>query len=232
MLRSQATGPREQWTLQYLCAMALEELLQIFLASSPESDRAVFMQKIYHPIRRLEAGGDAIVSFLKSENEGKFSLDHLIQISCAFCIQAQAADALRKEPLARSYLMDAYLYLGMAKTGATSSAQVELLRAAVAKDALSTHARQSASVNADPWDKAKGEAMKLIRERASAGERWATPSEAARAVAAEVEKFLTQQSQRRFQSSKQRNVTVATWLRKMPEAAELFASLAKGRGKS
>lgn len=154
MLRPHASGPREQWTPQYLCALALEELLHVFLVCSPESDGAVFMQKIYHPIRRQEAGGDAMVGFLKSQSEGKFGLAHLIQISCAYCIQVQAADALQEEPLARSYLMDAYLYLGMAKTGATSSAQVELLRAAVAKDALSTNARLSASVNADPWDKA------------------------------------------------------------------------------
>lgn len=82
------------------------------------------------------------------------------------------------------------------------------------------------------YEKAKAEAMRLIREQAEAGERWATPSEAARGIAAEVEKFLTQQSQRRFQSSKQRNVTIANWLRKMPEATELFASLTRGTGKS
>ena len=231
MLSSHTTPPREEWTLQYLCGAALEELLQIFLASSPELDREVFMQKIYYPLRTMEAGGDAIVSLVKRKFEGQFHLSHLIQISCAFCIQAQAADALHDEPLARSYLMDAYLYLGMAKTGATSSAQVERLRADVARDALSNHARQSAAANADPWVKAKGEAMKLIRKRASAGERWATPSEAAWVIAPEVDKFLTQHSQRRFQSSKQRNVTIATWLRKMPEAAELFASKSRGGGK-
>ena len=127
--------------------------------------------------------------------------------------------------------MDAYLYLGMAKTGATSSAQVERLRADVARDALSTHARQSAAANADPWGKAKCEAMKLIRKRVSAGERWATSSEAARAIAPEVDKFLTQHSPKRFQSSTQRNITIAKWLRKMPEAAELFASKSRGGGK-
>jgi hypothetical protein len=211
--------------------VALEELLQIFLASSPELDREVFMQKIYYPLRTTQAGGDAIVSLVKRKLEGKFGLSHLIQISCAFCIQAQAADTRREGPLARSYLMDAYLYLGMAKTGATSSAQVERLRDEVARDTLSTHARQSAATNTDPWGKAKDEAMKLIRERASVGESWATPSEAARAIALEVDNFLTQHSSKRFQSSKQRNITIAKWLRKMPEAAELFVSKSRGGGK-
>lgn len=228
MLRSHTTPPREAWTLQYLCGVALEELLQIFLASSPELDREVFMQKIYYPLRTMEAGGDAIVGLVKRKFEGKFDLFHLIQISCAFCIQAQAADALREGPLARSYLMDAYLYLGMAKTSATSSAQVERLRVDVARYTRSTHARQSAAANADPWGKAKDEAMKLIRKRASAGERWATPSEAARAIDPEVDNFLKQHSTKRFQSSRQRNVTIAKWLRKMPEAAELFASKSRG----
>lgn len=228
MLRSQTTLTREEWTLQYLCGVALEELLQIFLASSPELDKAVFMQKIYYPLRTMQADGDAIVSIVKRRFEGKFGLSHLIQISCAFCIQAQAADARREGPLARSYLMDAYLYLGMAKTGATSSAQVERLRVEVARDTLSTLARQSAATNTDPWGKAKDEAMKLIRKRASFGESWATPSEAARAIALEVDNFLTQHSPKRFQSSKQRNVTIAKWLRKMPEAAELFVSKSRG----
>lgn len=231
MLRSHTTPPREEWTLQYLCGSALEELLQICSASSPEFDREVFMQKIYYPLRKMEVGGDALVRLVKRKFDGKFNLFHLIQISCAFCIQAQAADALRDEPLARSYLMDAYLYLGMAKTGATSNAQVERLRADVARDSLSTHARQSAAANADPWGKAKCEAMKLIRKRVSAGERWSTSSEAARAIAPDVDKFLTQHSQKRFQSLTQRNVTIAKWLRKMPEAAELFASKSRG-GKS
>lgn len=186
------------------------------------------MQKIYYPLRTMQAGGDAIVSLVKRKFEGKFGLFHLIQISCAFCIQARAADALSEGPLARSYLMDAYLYLGMAKTGATSSAQVERLRVEVAKDTLTTHARQSAAANVDPWGKAKDEAMKLIRKRAFAGERWETPSEAARAIAPEVDNFLMQHSAKRFQSSKQRNVTIAKWLRTMPEAAELFASKSRG----
>lgn len=231
MLRPHTTLPREEWTLQYLCGVALEELLQIFLASSPELDEEVFMQKIYYPLRTMQAGGDAIVSLVKRKFEGKFGLFHLIQISCAFCIQARAADALSEGPLARSYLMDAYLYLGMAKTGASSSAQVERLRVEVAKDTLSTHARQSAAANAGPWGKAKDEAMKLIRKRAFAGERWETPSEAARAIAPEVDNFLTQHSPKRFQSSQQRNVTIAKWLRTMPEAAELFASKSRGGGK-
>ena len=231
MLRPHTTLPREEWTLQYLCGVALEELLQIFLASSPELDEEVFMQKIYYPLRTMQVGGDAIVSLVKRKFEGKFSLFHLIQIACAFCIQAQAADAVREGALARSYLMDAYLYLGMAKTGATSISQVERLRDEVARDTLSTHARQSAAANADPWGKAKDEAIKLIRKRAFAGERWATPSEAARAIAPEVNNFLTQHSPKRFQSSKQGNVTIAKWLTKMPEAAELFVSKSTGGGK-
>ena len=128
--------------------------------------------------------------------------------------------------------MDAYLYLGMAKTCATSSAQVERLRVEVARDTLSTHARQSVAANTDPWSKAKDEAMKLIRKRASVGESWATPTEAARAIAPEVDSFLRQHSLKRFQSSQQQNVTIANWLRKMPEAAELFVSKSRGGGKS
>lgn len=227
MLRPNATGAREQWTPKYLSGLALEELLQILQACAPGVDREVFKQKIYLPMCRAGVDGDVTAHTLRSENEGKLNLAHLLQISCAYCIQALAADAEDKQQLARSYLMDAFLYLGMAKTGMSSEPQVKLLQDAVAKDALTTNARRSVSASIAPMHRAEAEARRLILERARAGDRWATPSEAAKAIADEVEQFLTRETPRRFLTRKGRNETIARWLRKMPEAPELFASCCK-----
>lgn len=221
--------PRERRTPQYLCASVLEELVQIFLHCSPESDREIFMQRIYQPTRLENPGGDTMVKFWKDQNEGKLHLVHLIQISCAYCVQA--ANLMNKPPLARSYLMDAHLYLGMARAGMTSAPQVAHLRAAIAKEALKANALSSVSISVDPWRKTKAEACRLIRELAQDDRRWATPSEAARAIAEQVEKFLTALApQKRFQGQQQRDVKIAGWLRDMPEAAELFTSHTKSTG--
>lgn len=226
MMRPHAIVPREERTPQYLCASVLEELIEVFLFCSPESDRDLFMQNIYHPTRRENAGGDAMVKFWKDKNEGKLHLSHLIQISCAYCVQA--ANAMDKQDLAKSYLMDAHLYLGMARAGMTSNPQVADLRDFVAKEALAANARHSVSVSVDPWRKTKEEAMRLIRESAKAGCQWTTPSEAAKTVAEDVEKFLsTLEPRKRFQGRQQRDVKIGQWLREMPEAFELFTSLRK-----
>lgn len=184
------------------------------------------MEKIFHPTRNANSGGDAMVRFWKSQNRGKLHLVHLIQISCSYCIQA--ADAKGKQNLVKSYLMDAHLYLGMAKAGMTSGPQVEHLRNIVAKEALEINARRSATVNVTPWRNAKAEAIRLIRVLAGNGNHWATPSEAARVISGEVEKFLaTQEPRKRFQGPNQRDLKIANWLREMPEASQLFDSLDK-----
>lgn len=219
--------PRGERTTEYLCNLVIKELVQIFLSSSPELSKEMFMQNIYYPARSENAGGDTMLKFFKDQNEGKLNVAYLIQISCAYCVQAQAANAINKQHLAKSYLMDANLYLGMASASMTSNPQVAQLREFVGKDARSTNARHSVSVSVDPWHKTKDEAMRLIRESAKAGDRWATPSEAATTIAEDVEKFLsTLTPRKRFQET-QRDITIAKWLSAMPESFELFASLRK-----
>lgn len=222
----QASVPRQQRTLPYLHAAVLEDLIGVFCFGGPELDRNVFMKTIYYPTRARSASGDAMVRFWKRQNAGKLHLVHLIQVSCAYCVQVE--NAMDNLSLARSYLMDAHLYLGMARAGITSAPQVDHLRDAVAKEALTANARHSVSVSVEPWHKTKAEATRLIRVLADRGESWATPAEAARAIAEEVEKFLATLSPRkRFQGPQQRDRKVAKWLREMPEACQLFASLRK-----
>jgi hypothetical protein len=226
MMRAQNAVPRERRTPEYQTNDVLKELLHVFLACVPGADEAVFRRHIVEPVRSYRAGGDALAEHWKAQNGGKLGLIHQIQICCAYCFQA--AQVLGKAGLARSYLMDAHLYLGIAAAGATSGPQVEELRKAVGGEAVSANAQRSVKVSADPWRKAKAEAWRLIREAAQGRDPWATASEAARNIAGQVEKYLeTLEPRKRFQGPQQRNVKIAQWLRQMPEAPQLFASSAK-----
>lgn len=185
------------------------------------------MEKLYQPTCRMNIGGDAMVIFFRSQNEGKLQLAHFMQISCAYCVQA--AIAIDKH-LAWSCLADAYFYLGMANAAKTSHSQVEHLLNTVAKEALVTNARHSVSISVWPWQKTKDEAIRLILSLAETGDRWATYTEAARVIADDVETFLaTLEPRKRFQGQKQRDTKIAKWLRDMPNASILFGSRSNER---
>ena len=230
MTRSPAIVPREELTPQFLCASVLDRLVEVFLFFFPESNRDDFLEFYYPMTRREFADGDEAVKFWKDQNKGELSSRQLVLISCSYCCQVEAANAMDNQDLAKSCLVDAHFYLGMARAAMSSAPQVAHLKESVAKEARSTNAKHSVSVRNDPWQKTKEEAMRLIRELAKAGCRWATPSEAARTIAEDVAKFLSNfkpKKQRGFQGLRQREVRIAKWLREMPEAAELFASLRK-----
>lgn len=221
MAKSRHAVPRECQTPQYLCAVVLEQLVQVFLFCSPQSNREVFIQEIYQPLRLANIDGDTLARYWKDHNNGKFHLAHIIQICCAFCVQASRV--MSNHDLAMSYIVDAHLYLGMATAGMASAPQIEHLQNEVAKNALSTNARKCVAVSVDPWHKTKAEAERLIRALAATGTRWTTPTEAARVIGNDVEQFLQAlKVGKRFQGTPQRDVCIADWLREMPEAAEFF----------
>lgn len=217
MIGFQKTLPRVQRTPQYYYTNILGDLFQILAACAPEADRDILRWLVYQRGPLTALSGDEMGQYWRNENNGKLDLPHLAMIASAYC--ADAHNVMDRAEIAWLYLMEAQRHLGMCRAATAWRGQSDLVLEFVAREARAENARKSGVAKAKISQPAKDEAYRLIRERARDGTRWASSSEAARAIGPEIQAFLdTLQPRRRFTDSR-----ISLWLRAMPEAEELFS---------
>lgn len=226
MIGFHETLPHGERTPQYHHTNILSELLNALAASAPEADRNILRWLVYHRGPLGDLTGDQMGQHWRAENNGKLDLPHMALIASAYCADAQKA--MDEGEAAWFYLMEAQHHLGMCRAAKAWRGQSEQVRELVAREARSANASKSGSTNANVWHRVRDEAYRLIRERTHGGARWASRAEAARAIGAEVQAYLaTLQTGKRFSTESERDVKISSWLRYMPEAAELFPSRPK-----
>jgi hypothetical protein len=195
--------------------------LQILVACAPEADHNIASWLVYQRGQLSDLSGDAMAKHWRAENNGKLDLPHLILIASAYCADAQKV--IDRDEIAWFYLMEAQSHLGMCRAAKAWRNQAIEASKMVAREARAANAGKSGSANAKVWHCVRDEAYRLIREQVTKGVRWDSRAEAARAIGLEVQKFLANlQPLRQFASDSQRDSKISSWLRDMPEAAELF----------
>lgn len=226
MLGINETLPREQRTALYHHANILSDLFHILVTCAPEADHNVTHWLVYQRGSLSNLSGDQMGQHWRAKNNGKLDLPHLILIASAYCADAQKV--IDQNETMWFYLMEAQRHLGMCRIAKVWRGQAILAHEMIAREARVANAGRSGSANAKLWHSVRDEAYRLIREEVRKGTRWHSRAEAARAIGPAVQRFLAeQQVQKQFSSESQRNIKISSWLRHMPEAAELFAGRSK-----
>lgn len=221
MIGFHETLPRDQRTPQYHHTNILGDLLQILAACAPEADRNVLRWLVYQRGPLSNLSGDEMGQHWRAENNGKLDLPHLALITSAYCSDAQKV--MDQGEITWFYLMEAQRHLGMCRAAKAWRGQSDQVLEMVAREARAANARKSGTANANIWHSVRDEAYRLIRDRARGGAHWESRAEAARAIGPEVQAFLATLRGKQFSTESQRDVKISSWLRHMPEAAELFS---------
>lgn len=187
MSRPQVTKRRSEKTLEFFLEVIMENLFEIYTRENPGKDRADLRNAWLHPMRVINASGDALLVKAFTNND-PITSEFLFVLSCAYWIEAGAALKQDRET-AWSYAMEAMFYCGTAK----SSDSFDRLLPELDKN-ISSQARKATGVKAnnarnEPLREIGDEAVRIVRTRGENGERWLSHSAAAEAVAEEVKKF-------------------------------------------
>lgn len=156
-----------------------------------------------------------------SEDDLELSAFLLLKAACAYCFEASLALKLNNRERAWSSIVDArYISGQISVTPAFTK-----LRMNAAKEGRQEVARKGGNKRAQAYQPVKEEAYRLCKERCPS-KGWHSAKQAAEAIADEVDKFGQGLGIRMGGRLK---ITLAEWLRLMPDAENIFLSKKKNK---
>ena len=142
-------------------------------------------------------------------------------ISCAYCCEAARALSANSRDLAWSLIANAQYWCGVSM----SNKAVPLAIEKTIKESRTGTAREGGNKRAERFQPIKDEAYRLCKEKCPS-KGWHSVKQAADTIAEEVDNFSRGL---KIPMSSRLNITIADWLRVMPDAENIFLSMKKNK---
>ena len=142
-------------------------------------------------------------------------------VSCAYCCEASRSLKANNRELAWSLIADAQYWCGVSMANKAVPLAIEK----TIKESRTGTARVGGNKRAERFQPIKDEAYRLCKEKCPS-KGWHSVKQAADTIAEEVDNFSRGL---KIPMSSRLNITIADWLRVMPDAENIFLSMKKNK---